>query len=92
MAELLALCATVAVLALCRDGSNDNFSWNCGVEGETDDEKVNALRQSQMRNMHMALMLSQGTPMLLMGAPLCVCLLLYISSPRAPSIHTQSQV
>lgn len=51
----------------CRDGSNDNFSWNCGVEGETDDEKVNALRQSQMRNMHMALMLSQGTPMVLMG-------------------------
>ncbi|CAL5221257.1 g3414 [Coccomyxa viridis] len=50
-----------------RDGSNDNFSWNCGVEGETDDEHVRALRQRQMRNMHMALMLSQGTPMVLMG-------------------------
>ena len=52
---------------ICRDGSNDNFSWNCGVEGETDDEHVKALRQRQMRNMHMALMLSQGTPMVLMG-------------------------
>ena len=74
MTGLLALHVTIAVLAFCRDGSNDNFSWNCGVEGETADEKVNALRQSQMRNMHMALMLSQGTPMLLMGEPLCLCL------------------
>jgi len=54
----------------CRDGSNDNFSWNCGVEGETDDALVNALRQRQMRNMHMALLLSQGTPMVLMGESL----------------------
>ncbi len=57
--------------AKCRDGSNDNFSWNCGVEGETDDEHVRALRQRQMRNMHMALMLSQGTPMVLMGELFC---------------------
>ena len=62
------------------------------MEGETDDEKVNALRQSQMRNMHMALMLSQGTPMLLMGQPLCLCLLLCISSPHAPSIPTHPQM
>ena len=40
------------------------------MEGETDDESVNTLRQRQMRNMHMALMLSQGTPMVLMGDPL----------------------
>ena len=37
------------------------------MEGETDDEGINALRQRQIRNMHMALMLSQGTPMVLMG-------------------------
>lgn len=52
-----------------RDGSNDNFSWNCGVEGETDDEGVKALRQRQMRNLHLALAVSQGMPMVLMGAP-----------------------
>ena len=50
-----------------RDGSNDNFSWNCGQEGETEDAGVNALRQRQMRNMMLALMVSQGTPMVLMG-------------------------
>lgn len=49
------------------DGTNDNFSWNCGVEGRTDNAAVNALRQRQMRNMHLALMVSQGTPMLLIG-------------------------
>ncbi|CAI7791643.1 unnamed protein product, partial [Closterium sp. NIES-54] len=50
-----------------RDGSNDNFSWNCGVEGATQDEGVIALRNRQMRNFHIALMISQGTPMMLMG-------------------------
>ncbi|DBB13019.1 hypothetical protein WJX82_006993 [Trebouxia sp. C0006] len=50
-----------------RDGSNDNFSWNCGHEGETSDADVNALRQRQMRNLMLALMVSQGTPMVLMG-------------------------
>ncbi|KAJ6843388.1 isoamylase 3, chloroplastic isoform X1 [Iris pallida] len=49
------------------DGSNDNFSWNCGVEGETDDVNIHALRSRQMKNFHMALMISQGTPMMLMG-------------------------
>mmetsp|Transcript_18211 Transcript_18211/g.21855 ORF Transcript_18211/g.21855 Transcript_18211/m.21855 type:complete len:773 (+) Transcript_18211:316-2634(+) len=49
------------------DGSNDNLSWNCGVEGSTSDEGINALRKRQMRNMHMALMVSQGTPMVVMG-------------------------
>lgn len=49
------------------DGSNDNFSWNCGFEGETDDPKVKALRSRQMKNFHLALMISQGTPMMLMG-------------------------
>lgn len=50
-----------------RDGSNDNESWNCGVEGNTGDEAINALRNKQMRNALVALLLSQGTPMLRMG-------------------------
>jgi isoamylase len=50
-----------------RDGSNDNLSWNCGAEGDTDDGAVVALRNRQMRNFHLALALSQGTPMMVMG-------------------------
>uniref|UniRef100_A0A7S3UH22 isoamylase n=1 Tax=Picocystis salinarum TaxID=88271 RepID=A0A7S3UH22_9CHLO len=50
-----------------RDGSNDNFSWNCGVEGETEDAAVLDLRQKQVRNYTVALLMSNGTPMLLMG-------------------------
>ncbi|XP_057973626.1 isoamylase 3, chloroplastic isoform X2 [Malania oleifera] len=49
------------------DGCNDNFSWNCGFEGETTDTKIEALRSRQMKNFHLALMISQGTPMMLMG-------------------------
>lgn len=50
-----------------RDGSNDNYSWNCGIEGDTDEETVLSLRARQARNLHLALMLSQGTPMMVMG-------------------------
>ena len=50
-----------------RDGTNDNHSWNCGVEGPTDDPAVNALRWRQMRNMLATLLLSRGTPMILAG-------------------------
>jgi len=50
-----------------RDGSENNRSWNCGIEGETQDPEVNALRERQMRNMLATLLLSQGTPMLLAG-------------------------
>jgi glycogen operon protein len=50
-----------------RDGSNDNLSWNCGVEGETDDPAVSALRRRQARNFLALLMLSRGVPMLLAG-------------------------
>ena len=50
-----------------RDGANDNRSWNCGVEGPTDDEAVRALRARQQRNFIASLALSQGTPMLLGG-------------------------
>ncbi len=49
------------------DGSNDNHSWNCGVEGETDDEGVLALRCRQVKNYLCLLLLSMGTPMLLAG-------------------------
>lgn len=49
------------------DGTNDNESWNCGYEGETENKKVLNLRQRQMRNFHLTLMLSHGIPMLLMG-------------------------
>ena len=47
-----------------KDGANDNDSWNMGVEGPTDDEVVNRLRERQMRNFLATLMLSQGVPML----------------------------
>jgi isoamylase len=50
-----------------RDGNSDNRSWNCGVEGPTDDKAINALRARQMRNMMATLLLSQGTPMILAG-------------------------
>ena len=50
-----------------RDGESHNRSWNCGVEGETDDLKVLSLRNRQRRNFLVTLMLSQGVPMLLSG-------------------------
>jgi len=50
-----------------RDGSNDNLSWNCGVEGETDDAAVNTLRLRQAKNLLAILMLSRGVPMLQAG-------------------------
>jgi glycogen operon protein len=50
-----------------RDGSGDNHSWNCGIEGASDDPAINALRSRQIRNLLATLLLSQGTPMLLAG-------------------------
>ncbi|MFO0864022.1 MAG: glycogen debranching protein GlgX [Gemmataceae bacterium] len=50
-----------------RDGANDNNSWNCGIEGPTNDRVVQKLRHRQARNLFATLMLSQGTPMLLAG-------------------------
>jgi len=50
-----------------RDGTDDNRSWNCGVEGESDDEQVNRLRRRQARNLLATLLLSTGVPMLLAG-------------------------
>ena len=50
-----------------RDGNNQNDSWNCGHEGPTNDPQILVLRERQMRNFLLALLISQGTPMLLMG-------------------------
>ena len=50
-----------------RDGCNDNYSWNCGIEGDTDDAGINALRFRQMKNMMTILLTSRGIPMLLSG-------------------------
>jgi isoamylase len=50
-----------------QDGESHNRSWNCGVEGPTDDAEVNALRSRQVRNFLATLLLSQGIPMLLHG-------------------------
>jgi glycogen operon protein len=52
---------------LNQDGANDNFSWNCGAEGETTDPNINRLRLRQIKNFFTILFLAQGTPMILMG-------------------------
>ncbi|PPD45048.1 MAG: 4-alpha-glucanotransferase [Methylocystis sp.] len=53
-----------------RDGTNDNLSWNNGVEGESDDDAVKAARARDQRNLLATLLFSRGTPMLSMGAEL----------------------
>jgi glycogen operon protein len=50
-----------------RDGVNENLSWNCGVEGPTDDPAVERLRSRQVRNLSTILLLSQGIPMITGG-------------------------
>ncbi len=50
-----------------RDGTDENYSWNCGVEGETSDAAILALRRRQAKNLLTLLFLSQGIPMLLAG-------------------------
>lgn len=50
-----------------RDGANDNWSWNCGVEGESDDPEIIALRDRMQKNALTLLLLSQGIPMINMG-------------------------
>ncbi len=50
-----------------RDGANDNRSWNCGVEGPTDDPAVERLRNQQVKNFLTVTLLSLGVPMILMG-------------------------
>jgi glycogen operon protein len=84
-----------------RDGSDNNNSWNCGVEGPTHDAAVLALRARQQRNLLATLLLSQGIPMLLAGDelgksqdgnnnPYCQdspLTWLDWSSPRDPALH-----
>ena len=50
-----------------RDGSNDNGSWNCGVEGPSDDPAIEKLRNRQVKNFLTVTMMSLGVPMILMG-------------------------
>jgi glycogen operon protein len=50
-----------------RDGAADNYSWNCGVEGPTDDPEIVRLRMRQAKNLMTTLMVSQGVPVLLAG-------------------------
>ena len=54
-----------------RDGANDNNSWNCGAEGVTDNEEINALRRRQIKNAAALLLLSRGVPMILSGDEFC---------------------
>ena len=49
------------------DGANDNYSWNCGEEGDCEDPEIAQLRSQQIKNFFTVLLLSQGTPMFLMG-------------------------
>jgi glycogen operon protein len=50
-----------------RDGNDNNLSWNCGAEGQTEDAEILALRQRQIKNAAVLLLISQGVPMILMG-------------------------
>jgi isoamylase len=50
-----------------RDGSNDNMSWNCGIEGPTDDRSVERIRNQQVKNFFAVTLLAAGEPLLLMG-------------------------
>jgi glycogen operon protein len=50
-----------------RDGDNDNLSWNCGVEGDSDDPNIDSLRNRQVRNFAAILLLSRGIPMFAAG-------------------------
>jgi len=50
-----------------RDGANDNGSWNCGIEGPTDNIAIEELRNRQVKNFFLLTLLATGTPMLLMG-------------------------
>ena len=50
-----------------QDGVDDNLSWNCGAEGATDDPQIEELRERQIKNFGVILLLSQGIPMMVMG-------------------------
>ncbi|WP_310602884.1 alpha-amylase family glycosyl hydrolase [Anaerosporobacter sp.] len=50
-----------------KDGTDYNYSWNCGTEGKSGKKKIKELRRQQIRNAFVMLLLSQGTPMIMMG-------------------------
>jgi glycogen operon protein len=54
-----------------RDGMDDNMSWNCGAEGQTDDAGIRLLRERQIKNLASILLLSQGVPMMVAGDEVC---------------------
>jgi len=54
-----------------RDGANENYSWNCGVEGPSNDRLICQLRHRQIKNFHALNLLSIGAPMILMGDEVC---------------------
>lgn len=54
-----------------RDGANDNNSWNCGCEGDTNDSEIIGIRKRQMKNFIALLLLSRGIPMILSGDEFC---------------------
>ena len=54
-----------------RDGLDSNLSWNCGVEGSSDEPAIVGLRHRQMKKFFVILLLSVGTPMLQMGDEIC---------------------
>ena len=49
------------------DGDNNNLSWNCGAEGQTDDPAIKNLRERQVLNLATLLLMSRGVPMVLAG-------------------------
>ncbi|MDJ0624586.1 MAG: glycogen debranching protein GlgX [Desulfocapsaceae bacterium] len=53
------------------DGTDNNYSWNCGEEGPTQNPDIEVLRRRQIKNLFTLLLMSQGTPMLLMGDEVC---------------------
>lgn len=53
------------------DGNDDNTSWNCGAEGETEDEGIRAFRRQQIKNFAVILLSSQGVPMIVAGDEVC---------------------
>jgi glycogen operon protein len=54
-----------------KDGTNENWSWNCGAEGDSDDPLIRQLRNRQIKNFHTLTLLSIGAPMILMGDEVC---------------------
>jgi isoamylase len=55
------------MVSVIEDGASQNFSWNCGIEGPSDDAGIEELRNRQIKNFLVLLLFSIGTPMLQMG-------------------------